>query len=95
MTSTRKADAIAPAIVLIMGVSGSGKTTIGQLLAETLGWRFLDADSLHSPANVTKMQAGIALTDADRWGWLQAVRAAIEDFRSGGQRAVIARRRER
>jgi len=61
-----------------MGVAGAGKTTVASQLARELGWKFVDADSLHSPANVAKMQAGIALDDADRGSWLQAVRREIE-----------------
>jgi carbohydrate kinase (thermoresistant glucokinase family) len=60
-------------IVLVMGVSGSGKTTIGRPLAERLGWRFIDADDYHPPENVAKMTAGIPLEDADRWPWLDAL----------------------
>lgn len=58
-------------IVLVMGVSGSGKSTIGAPLAERLGWEFLDADDFHPPANVEKMAAGKPLEDADRWPWLE------------------------
>ena len=60
-------------IVLVMGVSGAGKTTIGARLAERLGWRFIDADDHHPQANVAKMTAGIPLEDADRWPWLEAL----------------------
>jgi gluconokinase len=60
-----------------MGVTGSGKTTVGSLLALQLKWQFADADSFHSPANVEKMRQGIALDDADRAPWLAAIRAAI------------------
>src|SRR5688572_15692276 len=60
-----------------MGVSGSGKTTVGQRLAEALGVRFADADALHPPANLRKMAAGIPLTDDDRWPWLDAVGAEL------------------
>jgi len=64
-------------IIVVMGVSGSGKTTIGRLLAQTMAVPFGDADSLHSAANVAKMAAGHALTDADRWPWLARVGATL------------------
>ncbi len=67
-----------------MGVSGSGKTTVGQLLADRLGVPFEDADSLHSPANVAKMAAGHPLTDADRRPWLAAVGRALAAARETG-----------
>jgi carbohydrate kinase (thermoresistant glucokinase family) len=70
-----------------MGVSGSGKTTVGRLLAERTGWPFLDADELHPAANVSKMKAGIPLTDADRWPWLALVADWIA--RQAGSRAVV------
>jgi gluconokinase len=60
-----------------MGVAGSGKTTVARLLAETAGFRFLDADALHPPANIAKMSAGTPLTDADRAPWLSALRDRI------------------
>jgi len=64
-------------VIVMMGVSGAGKTTIGRMLAEALGWEFRDADDLHSDANQRKMAAGIALTDADRAPWLDALRELI------------------
>ena len=64
-------------IVIVMGVSGSGKTTVGELLAERLGCGFSDADDFHPAANVDKMRAGIPLTDDDRWPWLDAVGGAF------------------
>jgi gluconokinase len=63
----------APARVVVMGVSGCGKTTVGHALAQALGWRFIEGDALHPAANVARMAAGIALTDEDRRGWLDAV----------------------
>src|SRR5208282_3058252 len=64
-------------VVIVMGVTGVGKTTVGELLAVQLGWEFADADSFHSAANVEKMRQGIPLDDADRGPWLQAMRDAI------------------
>ena len=60
-----------------MGVSGSGKTTVGRLLAEDLGWPFFEGDDLHPPANVAKMSEGIQLTDEDRWPWLDKLKKLI------------------
>jgi gluconokinase len=68
-------------IILLMGVQGSGKTTVGQALAARFGWNFADADDFHSTANKAKMSAGIPLTDEDRMPWLAAVRAAMEKAR--------------
>lgn len=78
-----------PSILVVMGVSGSGKTTVGRLLAETLQWEFGDADSFHPPANVAKMKAGIPLTDEDRWPWLRAIAAWIDKQRSAGACGVV------
>jgi gluconokinase len=72
-----------------MGVAGSGKTTIGRLLSDELGWRFYDADDFHPPANVAKMSAGIALNDDDRAPWLHALRARIQKSLSSGENAVL------
>ena len=76
--------------VLVMGVSGCGKTTVGRLLATRLDWPFLDADDLHPPANVAKMAAGIPLTDADRAPWLAMVAAWIAERRAAGESGVVA-----
>jgi len=64
-------------ILLVMGVEGSGKSTIGRMLAERLGWTFLEADDFHSPANKEKMRHGVPLTDVDRWPWLDAIHAEL------------------
>jgi gluconokinase len=76
--------------VVLMGVSGSGKTTVGQLLAGRLGWAFLDADDFHSPANVEKMRRGDALTDSDRGPWLDSLAAALRRHLGGGESVVLA-----
>ena len=73
-----------------MGVAGSGKTTVGQLLALRIGWQFHDADDLHPPANREKMARGTALTDDDRRPWLEAVRGLIEQCIASKTGAVIA-----
>ena len=73
-----------------MGVTGSGKTTIGVLLAQRLGWEFADADSFHSPANVEKMRQGIALDDADRAPWLRALHDAMEGWAAEHKNVVLA-----
>jgi gluconokinase len=73
-----------------MGVSGSGKSAVGQRLADELGVPFLEGDSFHSPANVAKMAAGVPLTDADREGWLQALQAQIRAAREAGHGVVLA-----
>jgi gluconokinase len=77
-------------IVLVMGVAGAGKTTIGKALAEELGWRFLDADDYHPPENVAKMAAGVPLDDADRRPWLAKINEALLELQSAGSSAVLA-----
>ncbi|MGH9314477.1 MAG: gluconokinase [Vicinamibacterales bacterium] len=77
-------------IIILMGVSGSGKTTIGRLLADDLGWEFLEADEFHPAANIDKMRRGIPLDDADRNPWLAAVAAALEARTSAGRNAILA-----
>jgi len=69
-------------IVVVMGVSGSGKSTTGAALARTLGWPFVEGDDLHPPANVAKMAAGIPLTDDDRWPWLDRI---VDELRARSQ----------
>jgi gluconokinase len=76
-------------ILLVAGVSGSGKTTVGALLAERLRWRFADGDSFHSAANIAKMHAGIPLTDEDRQPWLLAITAWMDEHIATGESAVV------
>jgi gluconokinase len=77
-------------IVIVMGTTGSGKTTIGSLLAKRLGWEFVDADDFHPPANVEKMKHGIPLTDADREPWLKALHDKIVQWNTEGHNVVLA-----
>ena len=75
--------------IVMMGVAGSGKTTIGEKLAERLGWPYEDGDKLHPKANVEKMSAGHPLTDEDRWPWLQAIADEIDRICKKDEHAVI------
>jgi gluconokinase len=77
-------------IVVVMGVSGSGKSTIAGGLARQLGWQLLEGDSFHPAANVAKMHAGTPLTDEDRWPWLRAIAAAMDAVQARGESAVVA-----
>ena len=77
-------------VVVVMGVAGSGKTTVGAALAAALGWHFVDADDLHSPESVAKMARGEPLNDSDRWPWLDRLRGIIEDALAGGGGLVLA-----
>jgi gluconokinase len=77
-------------IILVMGVAGAGKTTIGQLLAAALGFEFADADTFHSEANRAKMSRGVPLEEADRAPWLAAIATAIDAWLCEGRRVVLA-----
>src|SRR5437763_13246794 len=80
----------APRFAIVMGVSGSGKSTIGTMLARKLGWDFEDADWFHPPSNIEKMHAGTPLTDEDRRPWLDAIAAWVDEARHKDGQAVIA-----
>ena len=88
-------------IIVLMGVSGSGKTTVGRILSDRLGWRFVDADDFHPASNVQKMRSGAPLTDEDRWPWLDRLNALLRAEQSHGHDVIIgcsalkARYRER
>jgi gluconokinase len=77
-------------ILILFGVSGSGKTTIGRLLSERLGWRFEDGDDYHSPANRQKMRAGIPLTDEDRQPWLDVLHQRIAELIGQSENSIVA-----
>ena len=77
-------------IVVVMGVSGSGKTTIAADIADRMGWRLLEGDAFHPPANVEKMRHAIPLTDEDRWPWLRAIATEIDNLRARGESAAVA-----
>lgn len=79
-----------PVVVVVMGVSGSGKTTVAAMLAGRLHWQFEEGDNLHSAANIAKMSRGIPLTDEDRWPWLEAIAATINRWIAEGRSGVIA-----
>ena len=80
----------APLAVVVMGVCGCGKSTVGERLARELGALYIEGDAFHPPANVARMAAGIALTDADRQGWLEALAAQLADARRAGRSVVLA-----
>ena len=77
-------------VVVLMGVSGSGKTTVGKILARELGWTFVEADDFHPRANVEKMRRGVPLDDDDRRPWLRALRGRVEQLCRDGEDAVLA-----
>ncbi len=79
-----------PCALIVMGVSGSGKSTIGERLAERLAWSYEDGDRFHPPSNVAKMSAGQPLTDNDRWPWLMAIADEVDRVCMAGKHAVIA-----
>ena len=79
-----------PSVIVVIGVSGSGKSTIASMLAHRLNWEFADGDWFHPPANVEKMHSGVPLTDGDRWAWLKAIAIWINKTCSARQHGVVA-----
>jgi gluconokinase len=79
-----------PSVIVLMGVAGAGKTTVGRALADALGWRFADADAFHTPESVARMHRGEPLDDAARQPWLDALRAHAADALARGERLVLA-----
>src|SRR5690606_4434997 len=77
-------------IIVVMGVSGSGKTVVGSALAEALGGRFVEGDRFHPPENISRMSAGLPLRDEDRWGWLDAIAVEIGEAERRGETLVVA-----
>jgi gluconokinase len=77
-------------IVVLMGVAGSGKSTVGKLLAHDLGWTFIEGDDFHPPSNVEKMRRGVPLNDDDRRPWLDAIRKRLEQASQAGENVVLA-----
>lgn len=94
MSNRRSDDAVQEirgvSVIVVMGVAGSGKSTIGAALARRLDWAFEDADRFHPASNVEKMSRGVPLTDDDRGPWLHAIAAWIEDLRREGRRGIVA-----
>ncbi len=89
-TEPESVPALPAAVIVVMGVSGCGKTTVAQLLAQRLQLEFVEGDSFHPEANIAKMRAGMALTDVDRQSWLQTLAARLHGMRAQGRGAVLS-----
>ncbi len=76
-------------VLVVMGVAGCGKTTVGQMIADRQGWAFQEGDALHPPANVAKMAGGTPLADDDRWPWLRVIAGVIDGWRAAGRSGVV------
>lgn len=89
MSEQGETEGAEPVIVVIAGVSGSGKTTVGAMLAGSLGWEYAEADAFHPEENIARMEAGEPLTDEDRWPWLESIGAWMDRHREAGTSAVV------
>jgi gluconokinase len=89
MPDSPSRDAPTPDVIVVMGVSGSGKTTVARGIAAAMGWEFAEGDDFHPPANVEKMRAGEPLTDDDRWPWLETIGTWISAKEAAGASAVV------
>ncbi len=89
-SGSRAAARTSPRVIVLMGVSGCGKSTTAKRLGAALDWPFRDADTFHPPANIQKMSAGQPLTDADRWPWLGAIAKWIDESRAAGHHGIVA-----
>src|SRR5215813_6551250 len=90
MKARRRAESFMAQAIILMGVTGSGKTTVGEMLAEALGWPFYDADNFHTPENIERMRRGVALTDEDRKPWLAALAQLITEALADDRSIVLA-----
>lgn len=90
MISTPKGGSEPISVIIMMGVSGCGKTIIGTILADKLGWEFIESDSYHSQQDIRKMSNGIPLTDADRWPWLERLHSLLAEKQADGIPVILA-----
>src|SRR5690606_30144154 len=90
MDQETSGEAVRRPVIVVMGVSGSGKTVVGSALAEALGGRFVEGDRFHPPENISRMSAGLPLRDEDRWGWLDAIAVEIGEAERRGETLVVA-----
>ena len=89
-TSSGRVVGAVVSVIVVAGVSGSGKSTVGEALAQRLGWPYSEADAFHPPENIAKMSAGIPLTDVDRAPWLAKIAASIEETCASGEHAIVS-----
>ena len=88
-TAAARTPSVDPEVIIVMGVSGSGKSTVAKGISAVMGWEFAEGDDFHSEANVAKMRSGQALTDEDRWPWLESIGSWISAKEAAGESAVV------